>query len=219
MLRRALRAFPEMGRTQSGRNAESRNKVNHLDQIADAAAKLRAVLPSIAPDDLRYDLLRAVNEAELAARYKRDGLYEPAVLSARDLLERLGVMAERLENDTPGFHALCNALEGMTKLPPISKWQPPEVDPNAIGDEMDRGYHFEKFRVGEQVTIAPKEILMLFLPPRRIHHPLEPEQLRLAGLTTTVHSLGFYFGGDVLYRLTDTEDFVWHEECLQSSTT
>lgn len=187
-----------------------------MDQIADAAAKLRAVLPSIAPDDLRYELLGAVNEAELAARYKRGGLYEPAVLKARNLLERLGAMAALLDHETPGFRALCNALEDVTKLPPISQWQPPAVDPSAIGDETDRGYHSEKFRVGEQVTIAPKAILTLFLPPRRIHHPLDPEQLRLAGITSTVQRLAYYFGGDVLYWLTDTEDFVWHEECLQA---
>ncbi|MGO8794748.1 MAG: hypothetical protein ACLQLC_08000 [Candidatus Sulfotelmatobacter sp.] len=59
----------------------------------------------------------------------------------------------------------------------------------------------EKFPIGTVVRIAPLERLLAFKRDWKYHHPLQDEQLQLAGTMDKVRSVGFYHGGDVIYQL------------------
>ena len=43
---------------------------------------------------------------------------------------------------------------------------------------------------------------------------MQEEQLKFAGAADTVKAVGFYHGGDVIYKL-DNAVGTWHEELLQ----
>jgi hypothetical protein len=71
-----------------------------------------------------------------------------------------------------------------------------------------------RFQVGARVRVADETVLRRFLYPEwALHHPLDPGLLRLAGTTQVVQSVGFYHGGDALYRLLNA-DGTWHEGAL-----
>jgi hypothetical protein len=70
---------------------------------------------------------------------------------------------------------------------------------------------------GTLVKVAPLAVLEEFMATYHYHHALKPEQLQYAGITTTVRALGFYHGGDVLYSLADTGDWLWLEPCLEDA--
>jgi hypothetical protein len=81
---------------------------------------------------------------------------------------------------------------------------------------MDLGRPYqERWPVGAEVRVAPLADLEAFMRDYRYHHRLRPEQFEYADLATTVRALGFYHGGDVLYTLTDTGDWMWLEPCLR----
>jgi hypothetical protein len=72
----------------------------------------------------------------------------------------------------------------------------------------------EKYPVGTWVKIASADRLRAFMRPEwKYHHPLSEEQIKSAGKSDRVRSVGFYHGGDVLYQLS-TELGTWHEACL-----
>jgi hypothetical protein len=72
------------------------------------------------------------------------------------------------------------------------------------------------YPVDSAVRIADRAVLENFATSWRLHNPLETIQLDFAGRATTVKSIGYYHGGDVLYVLHDAPG-VWHEQCLQST--
>jgi hypothetical protein len=78
---------------------------------------------------------------------------------------------------------------------------------HAAGFENPYESTFEK---GDTVRIENLETLESFKRDWKFHNPLSDEQLRFAGRTTIVTSVGFYHGGDVLYEL-DGVPGVWHE--------
>ena len=72
-----------------------------------------------------------------------------------------------------------------------------------------------RFAVGDQVRIAERATLQRFERPGwKYHHPLKANQLPLAGTRAIVVSVGYYHGGDVLYRL-DGLPGEWHEATLR----
>lgn len=73
------------------------------------------------------------------------------------------------------------------------------------------------FPVGTYVRIADVELLRAFQCGWRYHNPLTAEQLPYAGRTVMVESVGFYHGGDELYRLVGIPG-VWHASCLALAT-
>ena len=77
---------------------------------------------------------------------------------------------------------------------------------------MPRPY-VEQFPAGERVRIKDRDALERFAADWKYHDPLVPEQLPFAGTVTTVAEVGFYHGGDPLYRLEGIPG-IWHEECL-----
>lgn len=68
---------------------------------------------------------------------------------------------------------------------------------------------------GTSVRIASRADLEKFRDTWRFHHKLEAAQLPHAGQVARVAEIGYYHGGDVLYRLEDVPGF-WHESCLES---
>jgi hypothetical protein len=67
---------------------------------------------------------------------------------------------------------------------------------------------------GSAVRVAERKILDDFAKNWKLHNPLTPDQLAFAGHVSTVKSVGYYHGGDVLYVLQDVPG-VWHEQCLE----
>jgi len=81
-----------------------------------------------------------------------------------------------------------------------------------------RGPYNADFPVGTRVRIASRAFLEEFKNTWKYHNPLILEQLRYAGTTAEVEKLGYYHGGDELYRLKNVPG-VWHEQCLSDDTT
>ncbi|MGC2406419.1 MAG: hypothetical protein WA431_08425 [Candidatus Cybelea sp.] len=77
------------------------------------------------------------------------------------------------------------------------------------------GPYKERFPIGCAVQVADEETLNHFKATWKYHHPLDVAQLEFAGLITTVRSIGYYHGGDVLYGLRDTGAYTWHDACLR----
>ena len=67
---------------------------------------------------------------------------------------------------------------------------------------------------GSTVRVAERQVLEAFAKAWKLHNPLTPDQLAFAGRETTVMSVGYYHGGDVLYVLHNLPG-VWHEGCLE----
>jgi hypothetical protein len=72
----------------------------------------------------------------------------------------------------------------------------------------------EAFPVGARVRIGSRAVLGTFARDWKLHHPLQPEQMKYAGTQATVKSVGFYHGGDVIYVL-ESVSGTWHETCLE----
>ena len=71
-----------------------------------------------------------------------------------------------------------------------------------------------KFQVGAKVRVAEASVLRQFLRPHwALHHPLDPDLMCLPGSSQVIESVGFYHGGDPVYRLRNA-DGSWHESAL-----
>ena len=83
-----------------------------------------------------------------------------------------------------------------------------------LGDVMGKtkGAYKEEFPKGSEVKIAERAFLEDFLRSWKLHHPLEPDQLKFADKVAKVKSVGFYHGGDELYELEGVLG-TWHEQC------
>lgn len=86
---------------------------------------------------------------------------------------------------------------------------------STVGDAMGKtkGLYKEEFPKGSKVKIAERAFLEDFLRSWKLHHPLEPDQVKFADKTAKVKSVGFYHGGDELYELEGVPG-TWHEQCL-----
>jgi hypothetical protein len=71
----------------------------------------------------------------------------------------------------------------------------------------------EAFPVGSAVRIADRASLEAFMESWRYHHKLQPEQLAYAARSTRVEEVGFYHGGDPVYKLEGIPG-LWLEQCL-----
>ena len=72
----------------------------------------------------------------------------------------------------------------------------------------------EAFPAGTEVRVADREFLDDFVAAWKYHHKLQPEQLACADRMTKVAGVGFYHGGDPLYKLAGIPG-PWHEQCLR----
>ena len=71
----------------------------------------------------------------------------------------------------------------------------------------------EEHPKGSRVKIASRPALEQFLREWKYHNRLQPEQLNYADQFAEVESVGFYHGGDELYKLKKIPG-VWHLRCL-----
>lgn len=77
-------------------------------------------------------------------------------------------------------------------------------------------YH-ETFPKGSKVKIKNRSFLENFLKSWKLHNKLNPEQLDYAEQVAEVESVGFYHGGDELYKLKDIPG-IWHKQCIEAYT-
>jgi hypothetical protein len=80
-----------------------------------------------------------------------------------------------------------------------------------------KGLYKAEFPQGSTVRIASRSFLQEFLKTWKLHNKLEPAQLDCAGQIAEVESVGFYHGGDELYRLKGIPG-IWHEQCLEATS-
>jgi hypothetical protein len=78
------------------------------------------------------------------------------------------------------------------------------------------GPYKPEFPTSSAVKIASRSSLKRFLETWRLHDKLQPEQLDYADQIAEVESVGFYHGGDELYKLKGIPG-VWHERCLTAA--
>jgi hypothetical protein len=76
------------------------------------------------------------------------------------------------------------------------------------------GAYKENFPKGSRVRIADRAFLENFLATWKYHNKLQADQLGYADREATVKEIGYYHGGDVLYKL-DGVPGTWHEACLR----
>jgi hypothetical protein len=74
----------------------------------------------------------------------------------------------------------------------------------------------ELFPVGTRVRIVDQASLEEFRRAWHYHHPLANDQMTMAGRVAEVEAVGFYHGGDPLYRLHGIRG-QWHECCLEAA--
>lgn len=79
-----------------------------------------------------------------------------------------------------------------------------------------KGIYKEEFPKGSKVKIARREFLEEFLKTWKFHNKLKPDQLNYADQIAEVESIGFYHGGDELYKLNGIPG-IWHEQCLEAA--
>ncbi|MGH9448759.1 MAG: hypothetical protein ACRD3O_24040 [Terriglobia bacterium] len=79
-----------------------------------------------------------------------------------------------------------------------------------------KGPYKAEFPEGSAVKIASRSSLENFLKTWKRHNKLEPDQLNYAGQVAAVESVGFYHGGDELYKLKGIPG-IWHEQCLEAA--
>lgn len=70
------------------------------------------------------------------------------------------------------------------------------------------------FPAGTEVRIADRPFLDDFIATWKFHHKLQPEQLAYADRIAKVEDVGFYHGGDPVYKLVGIPG-LWHEQCLR----
>jgi hypothetical protein len=71
---------------------------------------------------------------------------------------------------------------------------------------------------GTRVKINDRDSLERFMHAWELHHRLVPARLEYAGLETRVLHRCYYHGGDPLYLLEGTDNYLWHETCPSRST-
>jgi hypothetical protein len=77
-----------------------------------------------------------------------------------------------------------------------------------------KGPYRPEYSEGETVRIVSLDKLENFIKAWKFHNKLQPDQLGYAGRLARVESIGFYHGGDELYRLKELPG-IWHEICLE----
>jgi hypothetical protein len=76
------------------------------------------------------------------------------------------------------------------------------------------GSYNADFPIGTTVRIAQRSVLEDFLKNWKLHNPIMPEQLDFAEYVGEIDWLGYYHGGDELYRLRGVPG-IWHAQFLE----
>src|SRR5277367_1603133 len=88
---------------------------------------------------------------------------------------------------------------------------------SSTGDVMGKtkGPYNAEFPAGYTVKIANRAFLEDFLKTWKLHHKLATNQLEYADKIAKVESVGFYHGGDELYKINGVPG-LWHEQCVSA---
>jgi hypothetical protein len=78
-----------------------------------------------------------------------------------------------------------------------------------------RGPYDPEYPEGTRVKVASRVVLENFFRTWKYHNKLDPTQLDFSGTVAEVETVGFYHGGDELYKLKGLPG-IWHEVCLES---
>lgn len=70
-----------------------------------------------------------------------------------------------------------------------------------------------QFEEGAMVKVRSKADLERFQAEWQYHNPITAEQIEYADRTARIAEIGYYHGGEPLYRLEGLPG-VWHEPCL-----
>jgi hypothetical protein len=81
-----------------------------------------------------------------------------------------------------------------------------------------KGPYNPEYPAGTKVRVAARPVLENFLRTWEYHNKLDPAQLEYAGAIAEIESVGFYHGGDELYKLKGLPG-IWHEACLEGAVT
>ena len=79
-----------------------------------------------------------------------------------------------------------------------------------------KGLYNAEFPKGSRVKIVGRSLLEEFFQTWTLHNKLDPDQLNYADQVGEVESVGFYHGGDELYKLKGIPG-IWHEQCLKAA--
>jgi hypothetical protein len=77
-----------------------------------------------------------------------------------------------------------------------------------------KGLYNPEFPKGARVKISSPVYLQEFMQTWKKHNPLQPDQLKFHDVEAIVEDVGFYHGGDELYKLKGVPG-IWHEQCLK----
>ena len=77
-----------------------------------------------------------------------------------------------------------------------------------------KGPYNPEFPKGSKVIIANRVSLEEFFNAWKLHHRLEPDQLKYASQAGEIEAVRFYHGGDELYQLKGIPG-IWQEQCLE----
>jgi len=80
-----------------------------------------------------------------------------------------------------------------------------------------RGAYNAEYPAGSRARISSRSALEEFMRSWAHHNKLQAEQLDYADRVARVESVGFYHGGDELYKLQGIPG-IWHEQCLRDAS-
>jgi len=184
-----------------------------VDDIQLAIFALKAEVDTTGGDSTVSDLVHPIiGMLEVVRGFKKSGMYREARYYARYVARS----TDELSNAYPELRSLPDvrkAVNSVFDLPDVSPGRREDrsiPEPELAGE----GPYQARFPVGTKVRVVDDTSLRTFKSEWHWHHPLQEEQLRFAGLSTTVRDIAYYHGGDALYTLADTGDYIWHEPCL-----
>jgi hypothetical protein len=178
-----------------------------------AIDSLKADMETIGDPTIRDLAQPVISMLGIVEGFKRSGMYREAKYYAQYLRQRTEALSHA-HTELRSVASVTQFLKDIFELPDISpepRQDRPRPEPEHPGTEP----YQPRFPPGVQVRVVDEPTLSRFKAEWHWNYPLQEQQLRFAGLRTKVAKVGYYHGGDALYTLDDTGDYVWHEACLQ----
>jgi hypothetical protein len=189
--------------------------------VEEAQSIFNASLPQVSDPTLRFQIERVVGELEVAAVFKAAGTYANAKHLARYIKLRVAELRDSAYQDMellrPALKLTEEFADAILSLPDtVATVAQSSYPVNSKKQALNTsGPYVARYPVGSLVTVVPLPDLTKFMETWTFHHKPVPEQLRFAGMTLRVKSVGFYHGGDPVYSLEHADSFLWLEPCLR----
>lgn len=183
-------------------------------EINEIRERLRAYAQAV-PDgsDAKFGATRLESEISLVQLFKSAGRYREAKYTANFVRDHMRDLDDGKEAPSIAFllESVGAYIDAVISLPDTESTEDRSA---AIVWRRDVPSGPELYPAGSMVRVASKDVLEEFKRTWKFHHPLREAQLKYSGLVAKVRGVGYYHGGDALYTLDRTSDFVWHEQCL-----